>query len=159
MSPFLFHYYDGYNALTQSERQVYRLDLLNVQGKLAQGKTLDPNAPELDHINQSEIPFQPVDQGYTIGTQRQARTGYAREGSSQGGLRLSMPEHRSLSPMAHVQPNRSPAAQRDSSRTMESDAEDGCAPPYSVHGWPFKPIRLQTARISIREDGSIARVV
>jgi hypothetical protein len=82
MSPFLFHYYDCCNALTQSERQVYRLALLNVRKKLAQGKTLDPNAPELDHVNQSEIPLQPVDRGYTIRTQRQARTQYAGEGSS-----------------------------------------------------------------------------
>jgi hypothetical protein len=57
MSPFLFHYYDCYNALTQSDRQVYRLALSNVQEKLAQGKTLDPNALELDHVNQSEIPL------------------------------------------------------------------------------------------------------
>jgi hypothetical protein len=78
MSPFLFHYYDCYNALTQSERHVYRLALSNVQEKLAQGKNLDPNAPELDHINQSEIQLQPVDRGYTIGRQWQAQTRYRR---------------------------------------------------------------------------------
>jgi hypothetical protein len=42
--------------------------MANVQEQLAQGKTLDPAAPELDHLNQTELPLQPVDQGYTVGT-------------------------------------------------------------------------------------------
>jgi hypothetical protein len=92
------------NALTKQEKKVYRLALANVQEQLAQGMTLDPNAHELNHVNQSEIPLQPVNWGYTIGTggpQLQARTRYAREGSSeQGGSRRLTPEHHSPSPMA-----------------------------------------------------------
>jgi hypothetical protein len=41
MFPFLFHYYNCYNAVTESERQVYRQALSNVQEKLAQGQTLN----------------------------------------------------------------------------------------------------------------------
>jgi hypothetical protein len=110
MSPFLFHFYDCYNALTKQEKEVKEEQekeaLANVQEQLAQGKTLDPNTPELDHVNQCEIPLQPVERGYTIGTggpQQQARTGYTGEGSSQqGGSRQLTPEHRSPSPMARV---------------------------------------------------------
>jgi hypothetical protein len=82
MSPFLFHYYNHYNALTPSERLLYRQALSKVQEKLAQGQTLNPSAPELDHITQSEIPLELVNRGYTIGTQGQARTRNAGEGSS-----------------------------------------------------------------------------
>jgi hypothetical protein len=41
------------------------LAVANVQEQLAQGKTLDPNAPKLDHVNQLELLLQPVEQGYT----------------------------------------------------------------------------------------------
>jgi hypothetical protein len=68
LSPFLFHFYDHCNALTRQEKEKYRLALANMQEQLAQGKTLDPNAPELNHVNQSELPLQPVERGYTIGT-------------------------------------------------------------------------------------------
>jgi hypothetical protein len=125
MSPFLFLYYNRYNPLTQSERQVYTQALSNVQEKLAQGQTLNPNAPELDHVNQSEIPLEPVNRSFTIRTQRQARIQNTGEGSSQGGSRLSMPEHRSPSSMVPVQPDRSPPAWRGLSRTRDSDEEDG----------------------------------
>jgi hypothetical protein len=35
--------------------------MANVQEQLAQGKTLDPAALELDHLNQTELSLQPVD--------------------------------------------------------------------------------------------------
>jgi hypothetical protein len=107
---------------------VYTLALVNVQEQWAQGKTLDPNAPELDHVNQSELLLQPVKRGYTIGTggpQRQAWTTYGGEGSSQQkGSRRLTPKHHSPSPMTHGPPNCSPPTQRDSSTTVDSDAED-----------------------------------
>jgi hypothetical protein len=61
MSSFLFHYYDHYNALTQQEKQVYRLALTNVQEQLAQSTPLHPNTPEAGPINQSRTPLQLVD--------------------------------------------------------------------------------------------------
>jgi hypothetical protein len=125
MSPFLFHYYNHCNALTQSERQLYRQALSNGQEKLARGQTLNPSAPELDHVTQSEIPLKLVDRGYTVGTQWQAWTRNAREGSSRGGSRLLTREHRSPSPMVSVQPDRSSPARRDLSRTRDGDEDDG----------------------------------
>jgi hypothetical protein len=85
LSPFLFHFYDHCNALTRREKEEYTLAVANVQEQLAQGKTLDPNTPKLDHINQLELPLQPVEQGYMIGTvvpQHQVRGWPSGEGTS-----------------------------------------------------------------------------
>jgi hypothetical protein len=51
LSPFLFHFYDYCNALTRREKEKYTLAVANIQEQLAQGKTLDPNAPGLNHVN------------------------------------------------------------------------------------------------------------
>jgi hypothetical protein len=61
LSPFLFHFYDQNNALTRNEKTLYMAAMANVQEQLAQGKTLDPAALELDHLNQTELPLQLVD--------------------------------------------------------------------------------------------------
>jgi hypothetical protein len=68
LSPCLFHFYNQNNALTWNEKADYMAAMANVQEQLAQGKTLDPAAPELDHLNQTELPLQLVDRGYMIGT-------------------------------------------------------------------------------------------
>jgi hypothetical protein len=54
--------------LTRNEKADYMAAMANVQEQLAQGKTLDPAAPELNHLNQMELPLQPVDRGFTIST-------------------------------------------------------------------------------------------
>jgi hypothetical protein len=151
MSLFLFHYYNRYNALTQSERQLYRQALSNIQEKLAQGQTLNPNTPELDHVTQSEIPLEPVNRGFTIGTQRQAQTSNAGEGSSRGGSRLSTPEHCSPSPMVRVQPDHSPPARRGLSRTRDSDDKDG----YTEE--EYTPSVRSSARGKRRRQQSLTR--
>jgi hypothetical protein len=122
LAPFLFNYYNHYNTLTRLEKDQYTQALAEVQELLAQGKTLDPKAPELDLVNQSELPLQPVQRGYTIGVppQRYAQMRHIGEETSQpGGSRRSTPEPRSPS-----LPPSSPPSQRDSPMTVDSDAED-----------------------------------
>jgi hypothetical protein len=124
LSMFLFHFYDHYNALTQGEKAQYTQAQAEVQELLAQGTILNPEAPELDILNQAELPLpQPVQRGYTIGAQLQwyTQTRHTREGSSQvGGSRQLTPKERSSSPLPH-----SPPTRKGSPMTGDSDAEDG----------------------------------
>jgi hypothetical protein len=82
LPPFLFHYNNHYSALTKLEKDQYTQALTAVQELLAQGKTLDPKALELDLVNQSELPLQPVQRGYTIGAPQQR---YAKQGTPEKG--------------------------------------------------------------------------
>ncbi len=63
LSPFLFHFYDHKSALTKGEKHYYVEALQRVQEQLAQGRTLDEAAPELDSLNQMGQQLQPVERG------------------------------------------------------------------------------------------------
>jgi hypothetical protein len=136
MSPFFFHYYDHFNALTDQEKQVYRLAFASVREQLVQSTPLCPNTPETVPIDQSGTPLQPVNPNRPVGAngpQRQARTRDAGEGSSQPeGSRQSLPEHRPHSPATRAHPNGSSASRRDS---MDSDEEDGTDEEYMPSVW------------------------
>jgi hypothetical protein len=45
----------------------------------------------------------------------------------------------------------------DKVELIRKDLEHLCAPPYSVHGWPFKPNPLQPARVSSRKAMGMVR--
>jgi hypothetical protein len=115
--------------LTRQEKEdLYTLAVANVQEQLAQGKTLDPNAPKFDHVNQSELSLQPVEQGYTTGTagpQQQVCDRPSGQGTSrQGGSRRSKSEHCSPSPLVCGPSNRSPPVRRGSPGSTDSEEEE-----------------------------------
>jgi hypothetical protein len=136
LSPFLFHFYDQNNALTWNEKAHYMAAMANVQEQLAQGKTLDLAAPELDHLNQTELPLQPVDQGYTVGTcgplAQQMKYQPSGEGTSrQEGSRCSP------SPVLCAAQRRSPGSEdTEEERTSDQSFE---ATPYGSKRKPARP--------------------
>jgi hypothetical protein len=57
MSLFLFHFYDQYNTLTRGEKAQYTQAQARVHELLTQRTILNPAAPELDMLNQEELPL------------------------------------------------------------------------------------------------------
>ena len=104
LSPFLFHFYDHKSALTKGEKHYYVEALQRVQEQLAQGRTLDEAAPELDSLNQMGQQLQPVERGYSLSTAGPMRVSPVGENSRQGessrpgGFRSPSPERPSPRP-------------------------------------------------------------
>jgi hypothetical protein len=92
LSPFLFHFYDHKSVLTKGEKHYYVEALERVQEQLAQGRTLDETAPELDSLNQMGQQLQPVERGYSLGTAGPVRVDPPCESSRQGEFRSTSPE-------------------------------------------------------------------
>jgi hypothetical protein len=128
MSPFLYHYYDYFNALSNLERQLYRSALAEVQAQLVQVTPLHPNSPRMVPANQLGALLEPVNPnhpGGSNGLQRQARTRDTGDGSGQpGGSRQPSPEPHPGFPASCVHPNGSPASQRGSMDSAEQDELD-----------------------------------
>ncbi len=96
--------------------------LERVQEQLAQGRTLDEAAPELDSLNQMGQQLQPVERGYSLSTAGPSMAGQQGESSRQGESRRPSPER--PSPRPRPAPKRSPPARKRSPSTeSEPDVE------------------------------------
>lgn len=148
MSPFLYHYYDYFNVLTNSEMQLYRAASTQVQAQLVQVTPLRPNSPRMVSTNQFGAPLQLANPSHPSGSnklQRQAWTRDTGEGSDQpGGSQQPLPEPRPSSPAS---PRDSiDSAERDKSSEeytpsirSSAGAKDGSPGPLNTHLWYLTP--------------------